>query len=245
MKADAVQQLSLLELASVDAELTRLTHRAGHLAEQQRFDASVIEHREAGDRLAVLAIAIEDVDGQVAKLEGEVDGVRKREDRDRALLKGGSVDPKNVAELQHELETLERRQAALEDSMLELMERREQLESEQSEQRDRVAEMQRAMVAAEDTRDGALVELDQAKHRAVSRRTELTKALEAELLALYERLRAKGGIAAGLLQARRCGACRIEIDKGELSRLAAAPQDEVLRCPECSAILVRTKESGL
>lgn len=245
MKADAVQQLSLLELASVDAELTRLTHRAGHLAEQQRFDASVAEHREAGDRLAVLGIAIEDVDGQVAKLEDEIDGVRKREDRDRALLKGGSVDPKNVAELQHELEALERRQAALEDSLLELMERREQLESERSEQTDRVAEMKRAMIAAEDTRDGALVELDQAKHRAVSRRTELTKALEADLLALYEKLRAKGGVAASLLQARRCGACRIEIDKGELARLAAAPQDEVLRCPECSAILVRTKESGL
>ena len=47
------------------------------------------------------------------------------------------------------------------------------------------------------------------------------------------------------MQARRCGACRIEIDKGELARIAAAPEDEVLRCPECGAILLRTKESGL
>ena len=52
-----------------------------------------------------------------------------------------------------------------------------------------------------------------------------------------------GGVGAGLLQGRRCGACRIEIDRGELARIAAAAEDEVLRCPECSAILLRVKDS--
>ncbi len=60
-------------------------------------------------------------------------------------------------------------------------------------------------------------------------------------MALYERQRARGGVGAGVLQGRRCGACRIEIDKGELARIAAAADDEVLRCPECSAILLRVK----
>lgn len=245
MKAEAVQQLSLLELASVDAELSRLAHRSGHLTEQQQLEASVAEHREAGDRLAVLGIAIEDVDAQIAKLEEEVDSVRKREDRDRKLLHDGAVDPKNVAELQHELETLERRQAALEDTVLETMERREQLQGDQADQARRVDELQRAVVIAEERRDGAVVELDQARHRADSRRGELSVSLDAELFALYERRRARGGAAAGLLQARRCGACRIEIDRGELSRIAAAAEDDVLTCPECAAILVRTRESGL
>lgn len=245
MKAEAVQQLSLLELASVDAELARLAHRSGNLPEVQRLEASVTEHREAGDRLAVLGIAIEDVDGQIAKLEDEVDSVRKREDRDRSLLRDGSVASKNVADLHHELETLERRQAALEDTLLETMERREQLQSEQSEQSAHVDELLRAVSIAEERRDGALVELDQAKHRAASRREELSVSLDAELFALYERLRSKGAVAAGLLQARRCGACRIEIDMGELSRISGAAEDDVLRCPECGAILVRTRESGL
>ena len=245
MKADAIQQLSLLELASVDAELSRLAHRAGHLAEQQRLEAVVTEHREANDRLAVLNIALEDLDGQVAKFEGEVDGVRQREDRDRALLNGGTTDSKQLVELQHELETLERRQASLEDSLLELMERREQLQAEQATQLSRIDELQSELSTVEETRDGALVELDQAKHRGVSRREQLTASLDPELLALYERLRARGAPGAALLQARRCGACRIEIDKGEIARIAAAPEDDVLRCPECGAILLRTKESGL
>ena len=66
-----------------------------------------------------------------------------------------------------------------------------------------------------------------------------------ELLDLYVRQHSKHGIGAALLQARRCGACRIELDRGEISRIANTPADAVVRCPECGAILVRTKESGL
>jgi hypothetical protein len=65
--------------------------------------------------------------------------------------------------------------------------------------------------------------------------------LDPELVALYERQRAGGGPGAGPLQGRRCGACRIEIDRGEMSRISAAADDEVLRCPECGAILLRVK----
>jgi predicted nucleic acid-binding Zn-ribbon protein len=231
MKAEVVQQLSLLELASVDAELGRLAHRATHLAEQERFEAVQAEHREAND--------------QVNKFESEVDAVRQREDRDRSLLAGGNTDPKQLVELQHELETLERRQASLEDSLLEIMERREQMQNEQASQLSHIDELQSELSNVQATRDGALVELDQAKHRGVSRRDQLVSSLDPDLLAMYERQRARGGPGAGLLQARRCGACRIEIDKGELARIAAAPEDEVLRCPECGAILLRTKESGL
>jgi predicted nucleic acid-binding Zn-ribbon protein len=67
----------------------------------------------------------------------------------------------------------------------------------------------------------------------------VTASLDADLVALYERQRAHGGPGAGVLQGRRCGACRIEIDRGEMQRIAAAPADDVLRCPECGAILLR------
>jgi predicted nucleic acid-binding Zn-ribbon protein len=84
--------------------------------------------------------------------------------------------------------------------------------------------------------------IDQARRQAESRRDELTAALLPELVALYERQRKLGGAGAGRLQGRRCGACRIEIDRGELARISAAKEDEVLRCPECSAILVRVRD---
>ncbi|KUH83885.1 MULTISPECIES: C4-type zinc ribbon domain-containing protein [unclassified Mycobacterium] len=244
MKAEVAQQQSLLELAEIDAQLSRLEHRAKHLAEQQRLEEVQAAHRDANDRLAALQIAIEDLDAQVAKYESEIDAVRQREERDRALLAGGTVDAKQLTELQHELDTLERRQAALEDSQLEVMERREELQSDQQAALATIDELQNDLGAAQTACDEARTELDRQRHQTVSRRDELITALDSDLVALYERQRARGGAGAGRLQGRRCGACRIEIDKGELARISAAADDDVLRCPECGAILLRVKEFG-
>jgi uncharacterized protein len=242
MKAEESQQRVILEIAAVDAELSRLDHRGKHLEEQKKLDAVAAEHRAAGDALATLRIALEDLDGQVAKFEGEIDSVRKREDRDRGLLDGGTVDAKHVGEIQHELEALQRRQESLEDSLLEIMEHREKLQSDLAEQETRLGEIQTDLSAATAARDEALVLIDESGHQALARREELAAKAPAELVALYERQRAQGGVGAGRLQGRRCGACRIEIDRGELARISAAREDEVLRCPECSAILVRVRD---
>jgi uncharacterized protein len=244
MKAEVKQQRSLLELAEIDAELSRIEYRIKHLSEQQLLEEVQSTHREANDRLAALQIAIEDLDAQVAKFESEIDGVRQREERDRALLAGGTVDAKQLTELQHELETLERRQAALEDALLDVMERREELQRDQGDKLTKIDELQNDLGAAQTACEDARTELDQFRHQSLSRRDELVSALDADLVALYERQRARGGAGAGLLQGRRCGACRIEIGKGELARVSAAPDDDVLRCPECGAILLRIKETG-
>jgi predicted nucleic acid-binding Zn-ribbon protein len=244
MKAEVIQQRSLLELAELDAELSRVEHRAKNLPEQQQLEAAQAEHREANDRLAVVQIALEDLDGQVAKFESEIDAVRQREDRDRSLLAAGTVDAKQLTELQHELQTLERRQASLEDSLLEVMERREELQTRQADELAEIDKLQIKLTEAQQARDDAHSEIDQLRHQSASRRDELVSALDADLVALYERQRSRGGPGAGLLQGRRCGACRIEIDRGELSRISAAAEDDVLRCPECGAILLRVKATG-
>jgi predicted nucleic acid-binding Zn-ribbon protein len=244
MKAEVAQQRSLLELTELDAELGRLEHRAGNLAEQKRFDEVTSEHRDANDGLAAVNLAVEDIEAEVAKFEGEIDSVRQREDRDRSMLDSGSVNPKQLAELQHELETLQRRQSSLEDSLLEIMERREELQNDQSTRLSRIDELDDEVSAARAARDAALVVIDQSRHQLASRRDELTSSIAADLVALYERQRAHGGPGAGLLQGRRCGACRIEIDRGEMSRISVAANDDVLRCPECGAILLRVEDFG-
>jgi predicted nucleic acid-binding Zn-ribbon protein len=239
MKAEVAQQHSLVELTEIDAEIGRLEHRAKNLAEQKSLDEVESEHRTANDGLATVNIALEDLEAEVSKFEGEIDGVRQREDRDRSMLDSGGVNPKQLAELQHELETLQRRQSSLEDSLLEIMERREELQNDQAERLSKIDELADQLSIARTARDAALVTIDGSRHQLATRRSEVTGRLDADLVALYERQRGHGGPGAGLLQGRRCGACRIEIDRGEMQRIAAAPADEVLRCPECGAILLR------
>ncbi|MCV7151188.1 zinc ribbon domain-containing protein [Mycolicibacterium pyrenivorans] len=241
MKAEVSQQRSLLELAELDAEIARIEHRTKHLTEQQALQEAQAGHHEANDRLAALQLALADIDAQVAKFESEIDSVRQREDRDRSLLDGGTVDAKQLTELQHELDTLQRRQTSLEDSLLEVMERREELAADQDRVLAEIDQLQSTLSDAQRACDDARTQLAQQLHQSLSHRDDLAASIDEGLVTLYERQRARGGVGAGLLQGRRCGACRIEIDKGELARIAAAADDEVLRCPECSAILLRVK----
>src|SRR6516165_1831271 len=130
MKAEVAQQLSLLELSKLDAELSRIAHRATHLPQQDAYRRVQDEYNAASDRLGAVRIALEDLDAQVSRFESEIEAVRQREERDRSFLRSGATDAKQLSDLQHELETLIRRQTSLEDSLLEVMERREELEAQ-------------------------------------------------------------------------------------------------------------------
>jgi uncharacterized protein len=238
-------QAKLLELAAVDAELSRIAHRRKNLPEQQEVDRLDAERTSRKDDAVAVEIAIDDLDRDIRKLEGEVDAVRQREERDRSMLASGSVGAKQLSELQHELGTLERRQGVLEDELLEVMERREASEADHQHAGAQLSRIEEELAEAQRRRDEAVADLDVAHQRCTTDRATLGAELPGDLLALYERQHDKQGIGAALLQARRCGACRIELDRGEIARIAATPAETVLRCPECSAILVRTKESGL
>src|SRR6185436_321850 len=170
MKAEVIQQRSLLELTELDAELSRLAHRASHLAEQQQYEQIQGDHQAANDRLAVLQIAIDDLDGQTARFESEIDGVRQREERDRTLLSSGATNAKQLSELQHELETLERRQASLEDSVLEVMERREELENQQGAELATIDRLQGELGTARQARDILLDDIESTRRMKLQRR---------------------------------------------------------------------------
>src|ERR1700751_2378217 len=160
MKAAVAQQRSLLEVAELDAELSKIAHRASHLPERQDIERMRTDQVAANDRLGALQIAVEDLDAQVSRLEAETDAVRQREDRDRSLLQS-VADAKQLSELQHELETLQRRQSSLEDSLLEVMKHREQLQSQQTAEAAAIETLQADLAAAQQALDGALDDIDQ------------------------------------------------------------------------------------
>jgi uncharacterized protein len=241
MKAEVAQQRSLLELSQLDGELSRLAHRAGHLPQREAYDKIQSEYTAASDRSGALRIAVEDLDAQISRFEADIDAVRQREDRDRSLLQSGAADAKQLTDLQHELETLERRQAALEDSLIEVMEQREELQAQLTAEARTIAALEADLSSAQDALDAASAEIDQARAEHAARREEVAATLDPALAALYERQRAGGGPGAGSLQGHRCGACRIEIGRGDLAQINSAADDDVVRCPECSAILLRVK----
>ncbi|GAB0108133.1 C4-type zinc ribbon domain-containing protein [Nocardia sp. JMUB6875] len=245
MNAEPSIQAKLLDLAAVDAELTRIEHRRKVLPEQQEVARLEGERTARKDAAVKVEIQMDDLDRDIRKLESEIEAVRKREERDRGMLTAGSVGAKQLSELQHELGSLERRRKVLEDDLLEVMERREAAAADHAHAGANLDKAEADLVDAERRRDEAMADLAVAQQRCESDRAALSNAFPAELLAAYDKQRTQYGVGAALLQARRCGACRIELDRGEISRITQTAPDVVVRCPECSAILVRTKHSGL
>jgi predicted nucleic acid-binding Zn-ribbon protein len=195
-------------------------------------------------------IAAETVEGDVAreqkKAEADVEQVVNRATRDRQMLDSGRGSAKDLESIQHELQTLARRQNDLEDIVLAVMERREAAQN-------RVAEMSVQRAEAQIRRDEISAALDAAYQNIdteaatlQAERKTLTAVLPDDLLALYERLReANGGVGAAALRQRRCEGCRLELDISEVNKIKAAARDEVMRCDSCGRILVRVPESGL
>ncbi|NIL88122.1 hypothetical protein RhoFasSB10_00401 [Rhodococcus fascians] len=245
MNVDPKVQASLLELAGVDTELSQIAHRRKTLPEQQEVDKLEAERITRKDAAVTVQISMDDLDRDIRKLEGEVDAVRQREARDKKMLESGTIAPKQMTELQHELGSLERRQSILEEELLEVMEQREASEHDYEHAGAQLTQIEDEMVDAGRRRDDAVADLDVAEKRSAERREALISGMPADLLALYEKQRALTGRGAALLQARRCGACRIELDRNEIASIANKPADALVRCSECNAILVRTKESGI
>jgi uncharacterized protein len=245
VKADPAVQRRLLDLAQVDAELARVTHRRRTLPEIAEIADAEQQLRTKQDALVAVETTLGDLDRDVKRQETEIDQVRAREDRDRKLMQSGSVGAKQLTDLEHELATLQRRQGVLEDDLLELMERREAVEADASFARVELDKARETLEGATSRRDEALADLESTESKRTADRAVMAKGFPDDLLKLYDRQREQRGIGAALIQSRRCGACRIELDRSAVSKLKEAAADEVVRCEECGAILVRTTESGL
>jgi predicted nucleic acid-binding Zn-ribbon protein len=95
-------------------------------------------------------------------------------------------------------------------------------------------------------RDAALAEITDAAAKASTARAEAVAGVPADLLSLYDKVRAAaGGVGAAMLRRGRCEGCRESLSMAELGQIRAAAPDEVIRHEECRRILVRTPESGL
>jgi predicted nucleic acid-binding Zn-ribbon protein len=245
MKADPTVQENLLDLPVLDQRLAQLAKERTASPLRADVTQTTAATVRAEEDLVDARTRLRDLEREVARAEQDVETVRSRITRDQQTLDAGTVSPKQLQDLQHELESLARRQAELEDVELELMERTEEVGASLAaaqEAMDRSRQQAQEAAAAWDRRSDEIaaetVDLE-------ARRADVVAALPEDLVALYERIRERSGQGAALLRQGRCGACQLMLSSTDLDRVRAAAPDDVVRCEECGAIMVRTDESGL
>jgi predicted nucleic acid-binding Zn-ribbon protein len=247
VKADPSAQVRLLDLQGLDSRADQLRHQRRSLAEL----AVLAELTETRARLAGEAqdarIAVDDLTIEQTKVDADVEQVKARRVRDQQRIDQGLVsNPKDIQRMQQEMVSLERRITSLEDDEIEVMERLEEAQGTLDGLVAGLADTDEKIAAASASRDAKLEEIDRSLGEVEAQRAPTVAELPDDLLALYDRLRAsKGGVGAALLRARSCSGCMLGLDNAEVATIRAAAEDDVIRCEECSRILVRTSESGL
>ena len=240
MDAPLDQQRTLLELQTHDSAIDRLNHQRGSLPEH-----ALVER--LGTNLAAIDQLVAERQGELAtvsreqtRLEDEVEMVRSKAQTEEARAISGRVtSPKELTSIQEEVASLHRRQAALEDDLLERMERRETLDAELAELSSRRERLTAEQAEVAKARDAALADIDRELEVQRSARKLLEPKVSEELLKLYEQIRARqGGIGAGALVGNTCQGCRTSLSRVDVNALRALPPERIKRCEHCRRILV-------
>ncbi len=244
LKASPEDQALLLDLQALDTRLAQLDHRARSLPELATLAELAARADEFRRVLAEQTGAVEDTQLELSRVESDVKVVEDRIARDSERLQASS-SVKDVAALEQELAALRKRLGDLEEIELTVMERLEQQQAEAATTAGELEAVQATITTTEAARDAALATLDAERTTASAGRRTIEGKVPADLLALYEKQRARYGTGASLLQHGVSKASGVKLLEDELQKIRVAAPDDVLICPSSDAILVRTSESGL
>ncbi|HEY9424899.1 MAG TPA: C4-type zinc ribbon domain-containing protein [Microterricola sp.] len=245
MKAREAEQKNLLRLQEVDTRLQQLAHQLKNLPQEATLSTLAKTLEEVRRRFAIATGEVDDARTELGRLESDVSVVEARIKRDSDRMQQSS-STKDLQALESELASLNKRRGDLEEIELTVMERVEEKEAALAAilaERDGVLD---EVSVVEQERDRAAAELVVQQADAERDRSAVAKTVGEDLLDLYEKRRAiGGGIGAALLRARTCHGCNMTLTGADLEAVRQASWDDVLFCPECDRILIRTDESGI
>ena len=246
-KFDVWAQRKLLELSEVDGKITKANYRLKGLPQLPKLEQELaVAARLRQDEIALITF-IADLELDIAKVEEDVEVVRLRSKKDQELLNSGAIsDSKQLSELQHEVTSLARRQAELEDAEIEVMQKQENYNQQLAAIRNQMNAQTVLVVELEAEIAGITHEINTELSVLETVRTDVVSAIPADLVTLYEKIRTENdGVGAALLQQQKCLGCGMQLAPNAIQHARTAAPEELIRCEECRAILVRTEESGL
>jgi predicted nucleic acid-binding Zn-ribbon protein len=156
--------------------------------------------------------------------------------QEKRLYDGSIRNPKELAQVQEEVEHLKLRSKQQEDAVIDAMLAAEEADAQEQSRSQELTEVSEAW---QKFKEGLLEEKDtllsQAKVLQVKRQRAITELPWADLQ-VYERLRrSKGGLAVAEVREGLCAGCHVAVPAHVL-RLARASEDFVM-CPTCTRII--------
>ena len=219
----------------------------------QKYDLRIFEILDKKKKHPELIKAAQtpllEVSKQLQSLQTVAEGLHKqRRDGEQELalqeehiqkIRGRLNDLKTNKEYQahlFEIELAKKKKDALEESVLEILEKVEQNENQQKEFQSSAGDIKQAFEYAKSKLEGEISSLDQELSSLEQAHSELTKQVEGALLTRYLKLKAlRKGFAIAEVKGGACLGCRLQLPPQLVANVKRA--DELLNCSYCHRIL--------
>ena len=240
MKATPQDQNLLIELQLIDSQITQAKAKLASLPELEQIAAIHARLENTAVELTVVETELADVVIDLRRCEVDVEQIEDRIKKDEHRLNSGAGSPKELEQTQHELVTLAKRKAELEDVELEIMVKHDGIKARVDELKNDQVGLKQLELELNIRLENAKTEITQNLESLAASRQELAPTIDPALVALYDKIRQSAdGVGAALLIGDKCDGCHLSINAIERERIKGLEADEVIRCEECRRILVR------
>jgi predicted nucleic acid-binding Zn-ribbon protein len=222
----------LYELQEVDLALEAQELALKQIASQLGESQAVLGARS---KLASEEQRLEEMGHKQHSLEWEIDDITTKITRAEEELYSGRVgNPKELANLQHEIEALKAKRSELEDGTIEVMEQVEEarvgidtLKSELKTLETEWQTQQGKLKADKERLEAELVSLKQ-------KRESVSSQVDSGAVDFYRGLKKQKGTAVARVEQGVCRGCRISLSNAEIQR---ARVGDLIQCSSCGRIL--------
>lgn len=224
----------LYTLQEIDLAIDQRERRLLEIEEQMQEPEELVAAREALEEAkqhqSQLQTQQRDLDLQTAEVRDKASQLEKK------LYSGTVHSPKELQDLQEDMNSVKRQASTREDALLAIMVETEEADSLTS-------EAQRSMSAQEQTWNDSrahLVEEQQQLEKELdqlrARREASTAQVDRSTLLLYDKLRdRRQGVAVAKIERGMCQGCRISLPMSALQRARSA--NNLVQCVSCERIL--------
>lgn len=236
--ADKTDVMDLVELQFIDNALTARSSELEGLKKSSELDNAVTAQKKAEKELSDVEAGLHDTGNQRKKLEDTVESnEQKIKSIEKKLFSGSVTDSKELSNYQSEAASLKKNNSRMEDEILELMEKQEELEPSVEAFKKKLDELDSKIKRIEseiaEKSEGLKHNIEGLKMR----RQDVAARMDADDVKKYNVMKAKkGGIAVSVIRDNFCKVCNMEIPSKDAEKFVDS--DTVYNCPVCGRLSV-------
>jgi len=231
--------IGLYRLQLVENKIRFYEREIEKLKNDEDLKARKEELREAETILEELLKTCHDLESERKKLEDEISLKSDKIKKDEQKLSSGTItSSKEIVSLNEGIESLKKVNSDLENNILEVMIRIDDLNEEINIQKEKKEKIEAHTKKLSDEIDAKMNVKEEILNKYRDKKKEILQKIPAHHIEKFNEVAEKrGGIALGILKERLCLACNMEMSMVEAMNMSK--DDVIYKCPNCKRMLIR------